>query len=99
MPGKASCATSSTTVTGPATSLKSCRAWRSTVPDDRGAPYVGPASTEIVAVTGSLPPAWLREVETIFFEASGRSFEAGPARDAFRQRWLGRYLDAPEIGR
>ena len=65
------------------------------MPDDRGAPSVGPAGTEIVAVSGSLPAAWLREVETIFFEASGRSFEPGPARDAFRQRWLGRYLDAP----
>jgi GNAT superfamily N-acetyltransferase len=65
------------------------------VPDDRGALHVGPANTEIVAVTGSLPAAWLREVETIFFEASGRSFEPGPARDAFRQRWLGRYLNAP----
>jgi GNAT superfamily N-acetyltransferase len=65
------------------------------VPDDRSAPHVGPADAEIVAITGSLPAAWLREVETILFEASGRSFAPGPARDEFRQRWLGRYLDAP----
>jgi GNAT superfamily N-acetyltransferase len=34
----------------------------------------------------------LAEVEAIFFEASGRTFEPGPAREAFRERWLGRYL-------
>jgi GNAT superfamily N-acetyltransferase len=34
------------------------------------------------------------QVEAIFFEASGRSFEAGPERDAFRERWLSRYLDS-----
>jgi GNAT superfamily N-acetyltransferase len=32
------------------------------------------------------------EIDAIFFEASGRSFEPGPERDAFRERWLGRYL-------
>jgi GNAT superfamily N-acetyltransferase len=65
------------------------------VPADRGAPPPGAAAIEIVTIAGSLPAAWLGEVETIFFEASGRSFEAGPARDEFRWRWLGRYLDAP----
>jgi len=65
------------------------------VPDDPRARPVPPAGTEIITIAGSLPPAWLTQVETIFFEASGRSFEPGPARDEFRQRWLGRYLDAP----
>jgi GNAT superfamily N-acetyltransferase len=65
------------------------------VSDDRGALHVGSANTEIVAIKGSLPAAWRGEMETIFFEASGRAFEPGPAREKFRQRWLGRYLDAP----
>jgi GNAT superfamily N-acetyltransferase len=33
-----------------------------------------------------------RQVEAIFFEASARSFGPGPEREAFRERWLGRYL-------
>ena len=52
-------------------------------------------SVEIVRVAGSMPPRWLAEVEAIFFEASGRAFEPGRERDAFRERWLGRYLDTP----
>src|SRR5262245_6548790 len=95
MPGKASCATNSIIATGPAIWSKSCRAWRSTVSTERGGAPERPAAPEIVAMAGSLPAAWLAQVEAIFFEASGRSFEPGPARDAFRERWLGRYLDAP----
>ena len=38
------------------------------------------------------PPAATPAIEAIFFEASGRTFEPGAARDAFRERWLGRYL-------
>jgi GNAT superfamily N-acetyltransferase len=34
----------------------------------------------------------LRQVEDIFFATSVRSFAPGPERDAFRERWLGRYL-------
>lgn len=41
---------------------------------------------------GELTPELLGQVGEIFFEASGRTFRAGPARDAFRERWLGRYL-------
>jgi len=37
-----------------------------------------------------------RQVETIFFEASTRTFEPGPEREAFLERWLGRYLAGPE---
>lgn len=33
------------------------------------------------------------QLEAIFFEASGRTFAPGPERDAFRERWLGRYLE------
>lgn len=36
--------------------------------------------------------ALLAEIDAIFFEASGRTFEPGPEREAFRERWLGRYL-------
>jgi GNAT superfamily N-acetyltransferase len=32
------------------------------------------------------------QIDAIFFEASGRAFAPGPERDAFRERWLGRYL-------
>jgi GNAT superfamily N-acetyltransferase len=48
---------------------------------------------DIVHSVGSLPAAWLQQVEAIFFEASGRSFAPGAEREAFRQRWLGRYLE------
>lgn len=33
------------------------------------------------------------EIEAIFFAASGRTFGDPAERDAFRARWLGRYLD------
>jgi GNAT superfamily N-acetyltransferase len=51
------------------------------------------AVAAIVSISGGLPRAWCDQVETIFFQASGRSFAPGPERDAFRQRWLGRYLE------
>jgi GNAT superfamily N-acetyltransferase len=34
----------------------------------------------------------LAQIEAIFFEASARAYQPGPERDAFRERWLGRYL-------
>lgn len=34
----------------------------------------------------------LAQVDAIFFETSTRTFEPGPERDTFRERWLGRYL-------
>ena len=40
----------------------------------------------------SLSPGLLAQVDAIFFEASGRTFLPGPEREAFRERWLGRYL-------
>jgi GNAT superfamily N-acetyltransferase len=51
------------------------------------------SAADIIVITGSLPSAWRLQVERIFFEASGRSFEPGPEREAFLQRWLGRYLE------
>ena len=48
-----------------------------------------------IVVSSNLPPAWRQHVESIFFEASGRTFVPGPDRDWFRYRWLERYLDAP----
>jgi GNAT superfamily N-acetyltransferase len=50
-------------------------------------------AARIVRVAGSdIAPALLGQVEAIFFEASGRAFAPGPDREAFRERWLGRYL-------
>jgi GNAT superfamily N-acetyltransferase len=53
------------------------------------------ADLTILRATGT-PLAGPRcaQVEAIFFEASGRTFAPGPERDAFRERWLGRYLDS-----
>jgi GNAT superfamily N-acetyltransferase len=39
-----------------------------------------------------LSSALVEQINTIFFEASSRTFPPGPERDAFRERWLGRYL-------
>jgi GNAT superfamily N-acetyltransferase len=41
---------------------------------------------------GSLLADLAAQVDAIFFEASGRSFASADERAAFRQRWLGRYL-------
>jgi GNAT superfamily N-acetyltransferase len=50
------------------------------------------AAAAIVHVPGpGLCPLLLAQVEAIFFEASGRTL-TGPEREAFRERWLGRYL-------
>jgi GNAT superfamily N-acetyltransferase len=35
----------------------------------------------------------LGQVEAVFFEASGRTLRPGGEREAFRERWLGRYLN------
>jgi GNAT superfamily N-acetyltransferase len=40
----------------------------------------------------SLSAGLLAQVDAIFFEASGRTFAPGAEREAFRERWLGRYL-------
>jgi GNAT superfamily N-acetyltransferase len=37
-------------------------------------------------------PALLAQVEEILFATAARSYAPGPAREAFRERWLGRYL-------
>ncbi len=37
-------------------------------------------------------PALMTQIDSIFFEASGRTFAPGAERAAFRERWLGRYL-------
>jgi GNAT superfamily N-acetyltransferase len=41
---------------------------------------------------GSLTSALLAQIDAIFFEAATRTFRPGPEREAFRERWLGRYL-------
>jgi GNAT superfamily N-acetyltransferase len=37
-------------------------------------------------------PALAAQVERIFWQTSRRTYPAGPERDAFRERWLGRYM-------
>jgi len=34
-------------------------------------------------------------IDAIFFDTAARTYEQGPERDAFRERWLGRFLDHP----
>ena len=52
------------------------------------------ADNTILRATGTpLAAPILAQVEAIFFGASGRTLAPGPERDAFRERWLGRYLD------
>jgi GNAT superfamily N-acetyltransferase len=48
--------------------------------------------TIVAPEPGSLSGDQLHQVERIFFETASRTYEPGPARDAFRDRWLGRYL-------
>lgn len=39
------------------------------------------------------PDAALRaQMEAVFWDTSARAYLAGPERDAFRERWLGRYM-------
>lgn len=39
-----------------------------------------------------LPPVLLTQIDAIFFETAPLAPEVGPEREAFRERWLGRYL-------
>ena len=41
---------------------------------------------------GSLRPELVAQIEAIFWQTSARAFAPGPERDAFRERWLGRYM-------
>lgn len=36
------------------------------------------------------------QIDAIFFGAAARQYPPGPERDAFRERWLGRFLDKDE---
>jgi GNAT superfamily N-acetyltransferase len=40
----------------------------------------------------SRDPAMLAQIDAIFWETSSRTFAPGAERDAFRERWLGRYV-------
>jgi GNAT superfamily N-acetyltransferase len=40
----------------------------------------------------SCPPHLLAQIDAIFLQTSAKPPPAGPERQAFRQRWLGRYL-------
>jgi GNAT superfamily N-acetyltransferase len=48
--------------------------------------------TIVEAPHSTLTPALLAQLDDVFFEASGRTFPPGPEREAFRERWLARYL-------
>jgi GNAT superfamily N-acetyltransferase len=61
-----------------------CHAYGRAMPDD--AISIGQVLPD------GLSPNLTAQIDTIFFEASTRSFPPGPERDAFRERWLGRYL-------
>ena len=37
-------------------------------------------------------PELVAQAEAIFWQTSARTFAPGPERDAFRERWLGRYM-------
>src|SRR5262245_15069764 len=51
------------------------------------------AQTSIVRMSGPQCPAGVvAQIEAIFFEESAKPPALGPERDAFRERWLGRYL-------
>ncbi|HEX2336087.1 MAG TPA: hypothetical protein VHI72_06400 [Hyphomicrobiaceae bacterium] len=41
---------------------------------------------------GDLASPVLAQIDDIFFAAASRTYQPGPERDAFRERWLGRYL-------
>jgi GNAT superfamily N-acetyltransferase len=48
---------------------------------------------QILRVRGDrLCPSLVTQIDAIFFATSLRVFAPGPERDAFRERWLGRYL-------
>ena len=50
-------------------------------------------SIEIIHLPGpELPPHLLAQVDAIFYETAPLAPETRPEREAFRERWLGRYL-------
>jgi GNAT superfamily N-acetyltransferase len=48
--------------------------------------------TIVASGVGMMTPGHCAQLDAIFFGASGRTLPPGPERDAFRERWLGRYL-------
>ena len=55
---------------------------------------IGPACTIARLDAAGARPDLLAQVEAIFWQASARTFPPGAERDAFQERWLGRYLSA-----
>ena len=51
-----------------------------------------PACRLVQLETPERHPVLVAQVEAIFWQTSARTFAPGPERDAFRERWLGRYL-------
>ena len=52
----------------------------------------GPTISLIQLDAAERHPELVAQVEAIFWQTSARTFALGPERDAFRERWLGRYL-------
>ena len=49
--------------------------------------------TRIVRLTGAEhPPSLIAQIDAIFLETTAQPPAPGPEREAFRERWLGRYL-------
>ena len=42
-------------------------------------------------------PELIAQVEAIFWQTAARTFPPGAERDAFRERWLGRYLEGGDV--
>ena len=51
-----------------------------------------PACRLVQLETPERHPVLVAQVEAIFWQTSARTFAPGPERDAFRERWLGRYM-------
>jgi GNAT superfamily N-acetyltransferase len=52
----------------------------------------GRACTIIRIGPADMRPELLAQVEAIFWQTSARAYPPGPEREAFQERWLGRYL-------
>ena len=57
----------------------------------------GPAISILPVRGPDCPDALLRQVEAIFWETTRRIPNPGAEREAFRERWLGRYLGGRDV--
>ena len=50
-----------------------------------------------IVASARLSASHLHQIDCIFFAAAARPYEPGPEREAFRERWLGRYLGGGDV--